>query len=568
MIIKGISVSEGYSFGNAFVLCEQKICINKKKINLCDVDFEISSFLKAHIKTIKQFKKIKSNLIDKDKKLLFDGYIIMLEDESFIKDILNLIKNKFLSSDAAVDLVIKKQISYINKSNNLYIKERVNDILDIGKRLILNIKGLNCLDFNFLDNKEKIVIFSKDLSPTQIIQFDLNNIVGFVTELGSITSHTSIIAKSINLTGIIKVKNIMNIIKNNDSIIIDGFKGNLYINPDNKTINNFKKKLNKFIFKKNKLNKLRDLESVTCDGYKLKLLSNIGNNEDIKYVISNGSEGIGLYRTEFLFMDRDSFPSEEEQFICYKEVIKLMKGKEVTIRTVDLGGDKFLSYMNFPKESSPFLGWRSIRIYYNNISILHNQLKAILRASIYGNVRIMFPMIISMEEVFFLKNEINKIKIYLRNKNIAFNEDIKIGAMIETPSAAIISGYLADELDFFSIGTNDLTQYTLAVDRNNSMVSYLYEPLSPSVLFLIKYIVDSIHKKNKEVCICGELAGNKDVVLLLLGLSLDGLSMSSNLIPSIKNIIRHSYFKDSKKLASNILKINNVSKIKSILGIK
>ncbi len=568
MIIKGLSISSGYSFGYAFILREKNICINYKNINPSDVDFEISSFLKAHAKTIKQFKKIKSSLSDKDKKLLFDGYIILLKDNSFVNDIIKLIKKKFLFSDAAVEKVIKKQISSIKKLDNLYIKERISDIYDIGKRLIYNIKGLNLLNFNFLNKKEKIIIFSKDLSPSQIIQFDLNNVVGFVTEFGSLTSHTSIISKSLGLIGVIKVSNIMNIIHNNDYIIIDGFKNNIYINPDKKIICKFKKKKKIFLLNKKKLNKLKNLPSITSDNYKIKLLSNIGNNKDINDVLNNGSEGIGLYRTEFLFMDRNSFPSEDEQFLCYKEIAKFMDNKVITIRTVDLGGDKFLPYMKFPKEDVPFLGWRSIRIYKDRKDILHTQLRAILRASVYGNIRVMFPMIISMEEVFFLKDEINKIKFELNKNKISFNKNIKIGAMIETPSAAIISNYLSDELDFFSIGTNDLIQYTLAVDRNSSMVSYLYEPLSPSVIHLIKYIIDSIHSKGKKISMCGELAGNENVTLLLIGLGLDELSMSSNYIPKIKSIIRNFSLSYSKKLASDILKLNTIKKIKDYLRIK
>ncbi len=565
MIIKGIVVSPGYACGNAFLLNEENICVNKNKININDIDFEVSHFLKSHKETVKQFKKIQSNLLDEDKKLLFDGYIILLEDESFINDIIALIKNNFISAEFAVDKIINKRVKAINKVNNTYIKERINDFLDIGKRLIYNLKNINNFDFNFLDKENNIIIISKDLSPSQVIQFNLKKIIGFITEFGSINSHTSIIAKSLELPAIIKVKDVTKLIYNNDYIIIDGIKNNIYINPNKNIIKKFKSKNKIYLYQKKKLIKLSKLPAKTLDGYRIKLFANIGNDEEIKNILNNGAEGIGLYRTEFLFMNRNSFPTEEEQFYSYKKIIEFMHGKIVTIRTLDLGGDKFLPYMNFPKESTPFLGWRSIRIYVNNKNILHDQLRAILRASVYGKVRIMFPMIISMEEVFFLKNEFLKIKYEFKKKKINFDKNIKIGAMIETPAAVMISKYLAEELDFFSIGTNDLTQYTLAVDRNNAMVSHLYETLSPSVLRMIKYSIDAVHKKNKEIGICGEIASDSSVTMLLLGLGLDELSMSSNFIPKIKNNIRNFLWLDAKKLVFDILKFNTIDKIKTLL---
>ncbi len=565
MIINGIVVSPGYSCGNAFLLSEENISINKNKINSSDINTEISIFLKAHKKTIKQFKKIQSNLLDEDKKLLFDGYIILLEDESFINNIILLIKNEYISAEYAIDIIINKQVNTISKVNNFYIKERINDFLDIGKRLIHNLKNINNFDFNFLNDKNNIIIVAKDLSPSQVIQFNLNKIIGFITELGSINSHTSIIAKSLELPAIIKVKNITKLVINNDILIIDAIKNNIYINPNDNILNKFKDKNKIYLYKKKKLLKLNKLPAKTLDGYKIKLLANIGNDLEIDNVLKNNAEGIGLYRTEFLFMNRNSFPSEDEQFYSYKKIVEIMDGKIVTIRTLDLGGDKFLPYMNFPKETSPFLGWRSIRIYVKNKDILRNQLKAILRSSVYGKVRIMFPMIISLEEVFFLKKEFLKVKYELKKKKIHFDKNIKIGAMIETPASVMISKDLADELDFFSIGTNDLTQYTLAVDRNNSMVSHLYETLSPSVLRMIKYTIDSVHKKNKEIGMCGELASDSNVTMLLLGLGLDELSMSANFIPSIKNNIRNFLWLDSKKLAFDILKFNKIKDIKTLL---
>lgn len=359
MLLNGTVVYNGYAFGNALVLKEEDIIINNNNINKNEIDNEINNFINSYKKTLKQLKNIrKFSLENKDRKLLFDGYILILKDKLFKKDIINLIKNELLYADSAVDKFIKKQINNIKKVDNIYIKERANDLIDISKRLIFNIKNIKLIDFNSLcDNvKKNIIIISKDLSPSQIIQFNLNVIKGFIIEDGSITSHSSIISKSLELVSLIGVNNVTNLIKNNDNIIIDGIKGNIYINPSDKIIKKFKNKYNKFNINKNNLLKLKDLPSITYDGFNMKLYANVGNNKDINNIFKYGAEGIGLYRTEFLFMDRNSFPDENEQFSYYRKAVKYIKGNLVTIRTVDLGGDKFLSYMNFPKENVPFLG--------------------------------------------------------------------------------------------------------------------------------------------------------------------------------------------------------------------
>ncbi len=567
MVIKGIIVSSGYSFGSAFVLNEKKVDLNFNKITFDKVDDEIKLFVKSHIKTINQLKKIRLKIKkqNKDKKLLFDGYIMLLEDNNLKEDIINLIKNELMYADNATNIIIKKHINDIKKIDNIYLQDRVIDILDIGKRLIYNIKNLDFIDFNFSNIKDKIIIVTKDLLPSQIIQFNLKKIVGFITELGSLTSHTSIIAKSLNLPAIIGVKNITNIIFNNDYLILDAVDNKIYINPCKNIFNTLKNKYNSFLFKRKQLIKLKNLPAITTDGHEIKLFANIANDKDIKFLIKNNIKGVGLYRTEFLFMDRKSLPSEEEQFLSYKKIAKLMKNFPVTIRTVDLGGDKFLPYMKFPKEDVSCLGWRAIRICMDRKDILYSQLRAILRASVYGKLRIMFPMIISMEEIFFLKNEIQKLKLQLLEEKHDFDDNIKIGAMIETPAAAIISKYLSEELDFFSIGTNDLTQYTLAVDRNNSMISHLYEPLSPSVIHLIKYVIDSVNPDVKSLSICGELASDERAIILLLGLGIKELSMNINNIPKVKQIICNNSLSFAKKLSTDVLSKCTVNDVLSIL---
>lgn len=357
MLLNGVTIYNGYSFGKAFLLKEKKIKISKKLIKSDDIDKEIDCFNDSYKKTLNQLNKIKKlSSNNKDRKLLFEGYILILKDDIFKKNIINLIKNNLFKSELAIHKVIKKQINDINNSNNSYIKERINDLLDISKRLIYNVKNIELVDLNSFIFKDKTIIVSNDLSPSQIIQFDLNKISGFIIEKGSITSHSSIISKSMELVSVLGVKKATKYIKNNDYIIIDGVKNLIYVNPKENILYKLKKKYN--ILKKNKKNllKLKNLSAITYDGYKIKLLSNISNNNDISNIFKYGSEGIGLYRTEFLFMDRNNFPNENEQFLSYKKIIKSMNNKVVTIRTVDLGGDKFLSYMDFPKENVPFLG--------------------------------------------------------------------------------------------------------------------------------------------------------------------------------------------------------------------
>lgn len=360
-------------------------------------------------------------------------------------------------------------------------------------------------------------------------------------------------ARSLEIPAIVGTGNITKIVKNNDFIILDSINNQILINPSHKLINQTEVIKKKYLTKKNQLINLKNLQAITTDGHAIKIGSNIGNVEDIKSAKKNGAECIGLYRTEFLFMGRNCLPDENEQFQAYKTIAELMKNKSVIIRTMDIGGDKDLPYMNLPKEENPFLGWRAIRISMDRKEILHTQLNAILRASAFGKIYILFPMIISVEEIRILKSEVRKLQIQLKNNNIPFDKNIKIGIMIETPASAIIAEYLIKEVDFFSIGTNDLTQYTLAVDRGNDLISHLYNPMNPSVLKLIQQVINVSHTHGKWTGMCGELAGDERATILLLGMGLDEFSMSSISIPKIKEIIRKTSFSSAKKLAQKAL---------------
>ncbi|MGP1939605.1 MAG: phosphoenolpyruvate-protein phosphotransferase PtsI [Arsenophonus sp. ET-DL9-MAG3] len=553
-MISGISVSPGITFGKVLILKEIPIIINQKKISDDQIKNEINRFIVGRKKTIEQLKKIKKitkKNIGEEKAKIFEGHIMLLEDEELENEILYFIKKEYKTADAAAEKVIKRHTRILEELNNEYLKERSADTKDIGKRLLKNILGLPIIDFNSIT--EEIILVAADLTPSETAQLNLKKVLGFITDLGGRTSHTSIMARSLEIPAIVGVNNATKNIQENDYIILDAINNNIYQNPSENQINKFKQIKEKYLREKKTLIKLKDLQAITLDGHQVEVCANIGTVRDIKVAKRNGAKGIGLYRTEFLFMDRNEFPSEEEQFQTYKIVAESMSPQTVIIRTIDIGGDKNLPYMNLPKEENPFLGWRAIRISLDRKEILHAQLRAILRASVFGNLRIMFPMVISVEEIHSLKEELTILKKQLIKEKYFFDQSIEVGVMIETPAAAVIAHYLAKEVDFFSIGTNDLTQYTLAVDRRNNLISHLYNPMSPSVLKLIKQVIDASHAEGKWTGMCGELACDERATLLLLGMGLDEFSMSAILIPTIKKIIRNSNFNDAKKIAEQAL---------------
>ncbi|PPI88907.1 phosphoenolpyruvate--protein phosphotransferase [Candidatus Pantoea edessiphila] len=553
-MISGIVVSPGIAFGKAILLKENKTVINQKKISKNQVKYEIQKFLDSRNKTEKQLEliMIKTNeSFGKEQAAIFEGHIMLLKDEELEKEIINLIKEDYLTADAATKLVLDNQIEILEKLNDEYLRERILDIRDISKRLLKNILGINIIGMDLIQDKS--ILVAEDLTPSETAQLDLNMVVGFITDLGGLTSHTSIMARSLEIPAIVCAKIATSCIKNGDLLILDGLNNYIYINPSEQINKKIKEIKTEYTRKKNELNKLKNLPAITVDGHKVKICANISKFSDLTNVKLNGAAGIGLYRTEFLFMDRKSLPTEEEQFQAYKAVTEVLGTQSIIVRTMDIGGDKDLPYMKLPKEENPFLGWRAIRITMDRKEILHTQLRAILRASAFGKIRIMFPMIISVEEIRILKLEIEDLKLQLRKERKIFDESIEIGIMIETPASTVIANHLAKEVDFFSIGTNDLTQYTLAVDRGNSLISHLYNPMAPSVLSLIKQVIDASHAEGKWTGMCGELAADERATLLLLGMGLDEFSMSSISIPKIKRIIRSANFKDVQSLAETAL---------------
>ncbi|QOL13539.1 phosphoenolpyruvate-protein phosphotransferase PtsI [Dickeya dianthicola] len=566
-MISGILVSPGIAFGKALLLKDDEIVVNRKKISADQVDREIELFLTGRAKASKQLEAIKqkaAETLGPEKEAIFEGHIMLLEDEEFEQEIISLIKDDHASADAAAFSVIETQAKALEELDDEYLKERAADMRDIGKRLLKNILGLHIVDLG--DIQDEVILIAKDLTPSETAQLNLNKVLGFITDIGGRTSHTSIMARSLELPAIVGTIDATQKIKNGDFIILDGVNNKIYQHPDQATIDQLKAVQEQYNTEKYELAKLKDLPAISLDGHQVEVCANIGTVRDVAGAERNGAEGVGLYRTEFLFMDRDALPTEEEQFQAYKAVAQALGDQAVIVRTMDIGGDKDLPYMNLPKEENPFLGWRAIRICLDRKEILHSQLRAILRASAFGKLRIMFPMIISVEEVRTLKAELEMLKGQLRAEGKVFDETIDVGVMVETPAAAAIAHHLAKEVDFFSIGTNDLTQYTLAVDRGNELISHLYNPMSPAVLTLIKQVIDASHAEGKWTGMCGELAGDERATLLLLGMGLDEFSMSAISIPRIKKIIRNANYEDAKALAEQALAQPTAEELSSLVS--
>ena len=565
-MISGIPASPGIVFGKALVLKEEKIVLDMQKIKDSQVDEEIARFYAGREVAVEQLNSIKERAyqsLGEEKAAIFEGHLMILEDEELEEEIIDYLRSNHVNAAVATNVVIDQQVAILSEIDDEYLKERAGDIRDIGNRLIKNILGMHIIDLGEIN--EEAILVAYDLTPSETAQLNLDKVLGFVTDIGGRTSHTSIMARSLELPAIVGTNNVTELVNTGDFLILDALNNVVYVNPSQEDIQRLKALQAKLADEKAELAKLKDLPALTLDGHRVDVVANIGTIRDIEGAERNGAEGVGLYRTEFLFMDRDQLPTEEEQFIAYKDVVEAMNGNLVILRTMDIGGDKELPYLDLPKEMNPFLGWRAIRIALDRREILNAQLRAVLRASAYGKLAVMFPMIISVEEIRELKSVIEELKVELRNEGKDFDENIQIGVMVETPSAAVNAKFLAKEVDFFSIGTNDLTQYTLAVDRGNELISHLYNPMSPSVLNLIKQVIDASHAEGKWTGMCGELAGDKRATVLLLGMGLDEFSMSAISVPRIKKLIRNVNYQDAKLLAEKALQQPTAAEIERLV---
>ncbi|SUB33480.1 phosphoenolpyruvate-protein phosphotransferase [[Pasteurella] mairii] len=565
-MISGIPASPGIVFGKALVLKEEKIVLDTQKIREDQIETEIARFYAGRAAAIEQLTSIKDRalrVLGEGKAAIFEGHLMILEDEELEEEIVDYLRSNKVNAGVAASAIIDQQVAMLSEIDDEYLKERAGDIRDIGNRLVKNILGMPIVDLG--DINEEAILVAYDLTPSETAQLNLDNVLGFITDIGGRTSHTSIMARSLELPAIVGTNNVTQLVNTGDYLILDAVNNAVYVNPTQSEIDRLKSLAQQLAEEKAELAKLKDLPALTLDGRRVDVVANIGTIRDCEGADRNGAEGVGLYRTEFLFMDRDQLPTEEEQFIAYKDVVEAMSGRLVILRTMDIGGDKALPYLNLPKEMNPFLGWRAIRIALDRREILEAQLRAVLRASAFGKLAVMFPMIISVEEIRELKSVIGELKQALRNEGKAFDEDIQIGVMVETPSAAVNARFLAKEVDFFSIGTNDLTQYTLAVDRGNELISHLYNPMSPSVLNLIKQVIDASHAEGKWTGMCGELAGDEKATILLLGMGLDEFSMSAISVPRIKKLIRNVNYQDAKELADNALQQPTAADIEKLV---
>ena len=565
-MITGIPASPGIVFGKALVLKEEKIVLDTQKISEDQVEAEVARFYAGREAAVEQLNSIHQRALKslgEEKAAIFEGHLMILEDEELEEEIIDYLRSNKVNASVAASKIIDQQVEMLSEIDDEYLKERAGDIRDIGNRLIKNILGMHIVDLG--DITEESILVAYDLTPSETAQLNLEKVLGFITDIGGRTSHTSIMARSLELPAIVGTNDVTARVNTGDYLILDAVNNRVYVNPTQAEIDELKTLEAKLAEEKAELAKLKDLLAVTLDGHKVDVVANIGTIRDCEGAHRNGAEGVGLYRTEFLFMDRDQLPSEEEQFIAYKEVVEAMEGRLVVLRTMDIGGDKELPYLNLPKEMNPFLGWRAVRIALDRREILHAQLRAVLRASAFGKLAVMFPMIISVEEIRELKSVLETLKAALRAEGKAFDENIQVGVMVETPSAAVNAKFLAKEVDFFSIGTNDLTQYTLAVDRGNELISHLYNPMSPSVLGLIKQVIDASHAEGKWTGMCGELAGDERATLLLLGMGLDEFSMSAISVPRIKKLIRHVNYQEVKALADEALQKPTAAEIEQLI---
>ncbi|MCF6097499.1 phosphoenolpyruvate--protein phosphotransferase [Thermovorax subterraneus] len=565
---QGIAASPGIEIGKAFVLKEIEIKINTANIEEDKIDGEIKRLEEGIAKSREQLIKIKEKAereLGKDKAQIFDAHIMVLDDPMFMDEIREKIKSERITVENAISQVAKKYVDMFNSMEDEYLKERAADIKDVSERLIKNVLGIPIQ--SLADLAEEVIVIARDLTPSDTAQMDKEKVKAFATDMGGRTSHTAIMARSLEIPAVVGLGSISNEVSEGDTIIVDGNKGIVLVNPSEDTLRQYSELKLEYQRYKEELKKLKDLPAETKDGKRrVELAANIGTPKDVKGALENGAEGIGLYRTEFLYMDRETLPDEEEQFRAYKEVAEAMYPRPVIIRTLDIGGDKKLPFLEMPEELNPFLGWRAIRMCLDNPQLFKVQLRAILRASHYGKIKIMYPMISSLSELRRANEILEEAKAELRHEGIPFDEELEVGIMVEIPSAAVTADILAKEVDFFSIGTNDLIQYTLAVDRMNEKIANLYEPFHPAVLRLIKNVIDASHRAGKWTGMCGEMAGDPLAAPILLGMGLDEFSMSATSISQVKKVIRSLTFEQAKQIADKALEMDNPTEIREMLN--
>ena len=551
--LQGIAASDGIAIAKVYTLTEPDLTVTKVTVE--DSEKEVSRLddaLAASIKDVELIKETALKNLGEEEAQVFDAHLMVLSDPELIGQVKDSITSNKVNAESALKEVTDMFISiFAGMEDNPYMQERAADIRDVSKRILAHLLGVKIPSPATI--KDEVIIVAADLTPSDTAQLNRQYVKAFVTDIGGRTSHSAIMARSLEIPAIVGTKEVTSTAKDGDIIIVDGLTGDVFLKPSEEVIAEYRAKAEAFAAQQAEWEKLKDSKTYTKDGHQVELAANIGTPKDLEGVVNNGAEGVGLYRTEFLYMDSHEMPTEEDQFEAYKAVLEGMNGKPVVVRTMDIGGDKELPYLPLPHEMNPFLGYRAIRISLNEPEMFRTQLRALLRASVYGKLRIMFPMIATLNDFRGAKALLEEEKAKLIAEGVAVSDDIQVGIMIEIPAAAVLAHQFAKEVDFFSIGTNDLIQYTMAADRMNERVSYLYQPYNPSILTLIKHVIDSAHKEGKWAGMCGEMAGDQTAVPLLVGLGLDEFSMSASSVLKTRSLISKLTLSDMQALADKAI---------------
>ncbi|MBE9914392.1 phosphoenolpyruvate--protein phosphotransferase [Paenibacillus donghaensis] len=562
--VQGIAASPGIAIAKAYVMQEKTFEVTRKQD--ISAEQEMMRLREAIQQSRAELEQIFHNALEEfgeDQAGIFEGHLFVLQDPEWLRSIEEKIAEESVNAEFALDQVTKELIQLFRSMKNAYMRERSIDIQDVSRRVMGHLLGASGQVDSPLE--EPVIVIAHDLTPSDTAGLDVKYVVGIAADIGGRTSHSAIMARSMGIPAVVGLQNITERINGQTMVIIDGMDGKVIVNPSPEQLAHYEEKRDIYRDKQEGLTKLINEPTIMADGRRVELAANIGTPDDVEGAIRNGAEGIGLFRSEFLYMNRESMPDEEEQFQAYRKVAEGMDGKPVIIRTLDIGGDKELPYLQLPKEQNPFLGYRAIRLCLDRQEMFKTQLRAILRASRYGLVKIMYPMIAALEEFRQANQILAEAKEELIRENIAFHPDIEVGIMIEIPAAALAADALAKEADFFSIGTNDLIQYTMACDRMNEKISYLYQPFHPAVLRLIRMVIDAAHKKGKWVGMCGEMAADKMAVPVLMGLGLDEISMGASSILPVRQLIRQLNYGQMKELADKALELESSEQIRQLI---
>ena len=562
-MLKGIAASSGITIAKAYKLETPQITIEKKDSNPQEEIEKFKNALAASRKDIETIKERATGKLSDEELEIFDAHLMVVDDPAMSDEVISMIENEKVNAEYALDVVSNNYISMFESLDDEYMRERAADIKDVTTRIKYHILGVDVADLSLID--QEVIVVAHDLTPSDTAQLDKKFTKGFATEIGGTTSHSAIMARSLEIPAVVGIASVMSEVKHGDLLILDALKGQLIVNPDEKTIEQYQEKAEKYQKEVAALKVLKDKETITTDGHKVEIVGNIGTPDDVAGVIDNGGEGVGLYRTEFLYMNSTELPTEEQQFEAYKKVLVAMNGKPVVVRTLDIGGDKKLPYLPIDPEMNPFLGYRAIRLCLDRKDIFRTQLRALLRASAYGKLRIMFPMIATIDEFVSAKALLEEEKEKLVKEGVEVGQDLQVGMMVEIPAAAVLADEFAKYADFFSIGTNDLIQYSMAADRMSEKVSYLYQPLNPSILRLIKLTIDGAHSQGKWCGMCGEMAGEPDAMAVLMGLGLDEFSMSATSILKARSIANSISYQEMQQLAAKAVKCQRAQEVLDLI---